>query len=128
VNGTLRVSGIERVEDLRTVNGNIEVYEGGGSVHAHTRTAMCTWNCCTFKTRWRNCGNHQRLAVAGGPCRHACRPRNAVPERKLFSELPVTFESTLKRARCTADWGGRRADPLHTVNGGIRLVALRSTV
>src|SRR6266851_1833685 len=36
VNGTLRVSGIERVEDLRTVNGNIEVFEGGGSVHART--------------------------------------------------------------------------------------------
>src|SRR5215470_5196851 len=26
VNGTLRVSGIEAVEDLRTVNGNIDVY------------------------------------------------------------------------------------------------------
>ena len=36
VNGTLRISGVEAVEDLRTVNGNIEVYEGGGSVHAHT--------------------------------------------------------------------------------------------
>src|SRR5216684_1608837 len=29
VNGTLRVSGVDEIRDLQTVNGNIEIYEGG---------------------------------------------------------------------------------------------------
>src|ERR1700693_6440756 len=36
VNVTLRIAGVDLIEDLHTVNGNIEVYEGGASVHAHT--------------------------------------------------------------------------------------------
>src|SRR6202030_2951119 len=36
VNGTVKIAGVESVEELRSVNGNIEVYEGGGNVHAHT--------------------------------------------------------------------------------------------
>src|SRR5882762_2166025 len=33
---TVRSSSTRSIPDTRTVNGNIEVYEGGGSVHAHT--------------------------------------------------------------------------------------------
>src|SRR5258708_21532426 len=36
VNGTLRVAGVDTVEDLHTVNGNIEVFEAGGGGHAPT--------------------------------------------------------------------------------------------
>jgi hypothetical protein len=47
----------------------------------------------------------------------------------FFSELPVTFESTLKPREMHGKLGrGGAPIRLHTVNGGIRLVALRSTV
>ena len=36
VNGTLRIAGVDDVEELRTVNGNIEVYGADSTVHAHT--------------------------------------------------------------------------------------------
>src|SRR5499427_9855852 len=36
INGTVVVAGVTTVDELRTVNGNIEVYDGGGGVHAHT--------------------------------------------------------------------------------------------
>src|SRR5947209_11350766 len=36
VNGGLRIAGVQAVRDLHTVNGNIDLYEGGGSVTART--------------------------------------------------------------------------------------------
>src|SRR5260370_41026403 len=35
VNGTLRIAGVDIVEDLHTVNSSIDVFEAGGNVHAH---------------------------------------------------------------------------------------------
>src|ERR1700676_2547173 len=37
VNGTLRGAGLDVIEDVPNVNGNMEVYEGGAPVHAHTK-------------------------------------------------------------------------------------------
>ena len=133
VNGTLRIAGVETIDDLRTVNGNIEVYDGGGSVHARTTN-----------------GNvHLELH----PVRHPQDKSGAVAETtngsvllavpadtqadiealslngNFFSELPLSLEST-QRPRETHGKLGKGGAPirLHTVNGGIRVVALRSTV
>ena len=38
INGSLRITGVPEVEDLHTVNGNIEVFDGGGNVHSY---AVC---------------------------------------------------------------------------------------
>ena len=47
----------------------------------------------------------------------------------FFSELPVAFESTLKPRELHGKLGrGGVPIRLHTINGGIRLVALRSTI
>src|SRR5947209_4333880 len=130
VNGTLRVSGIEHVEDLHTVNGNIEVYEGGGSVHAHTTNGnvhlellhVQDKNGATAET------TNGSLLLAVPADTHADLETRCL-NGNFFSELPVSFESTLKPREMDGK-RGRRGSPirLHTGNGGIRLVALRSTV
>jgi putative adhesin len=130
VNGTLRVSGVETVEDLHTVNGNIEVFEAGGSVHARTTN-----------------GNvHLELAHLQGKNGATAETTNgslvlAVPSDiqadlearclngNFFSELPIAMEST-QRPREMHGKLGHGGAPIHlrTVNGGIRVVVLRSTV
>jgi hypothetical protein len=130
VNGTLRVAGVESVEDLHTVNGNIEVFEAGGSVHAHTTN-----------------GNvHLELAHAPDKTGATAETTNgslvlAVPtdmqadlearclNGNFSSELPLTMEST-QRPREMHGKLGHGGSPIHlrTVNGGIRVVILRSTV
>lgn len=130
VNGTLKIAGIEVVEDLHTVNGNIEVYEGGGSVHAHTTN-----------------GNlHLELSHLQDEKGMAAETTNgsvflAVPQdtqanleaRSLngnfYSELPLSLESSLRPREMRGKFGkGGAPIRLNTVNGGIRVVILRSTV
>ncbi|HUE54436.1 MAG TPA: DUF4097 family beta strand repeat-containing protein [Candidatus Udaeobacter sp.] len=130
INGTLRISGIESVENLQTVNGNIEVYESGGNIHAHTTN-----------------GNvHLELAHVGDKHGAVAETTNgslvlAVPSDtqadlearclngNFYSELPMKMESTQRPREIHGKLGnGGAAIHLRTVNGGIRLVALRSTV
>jgi DUF4097 and DUF4098 domain-containing protein YvlB len=130
VNGTLRISSLENVEDLHTVNGDIEVFEAGGNIHAHTTN-----------------GNvHLELAHAPDKSGATAETTNgslvlAVPadleadlearclNGKFYSELPITVESS-QRPREVHGKLGRGGAPIHlrTVNGGIRLIVLRSTV
>jgi Putative adhesin len=130
VNGTLRIAGVETVEDLHTVNGNIEVFEAGGSVHAHTTN-----------------GNvHLELAHLGDKNGATAETTNgsvvlALPSSaqadlearclngNFYSELPIAMESS-QRPREMHGKLGHGGVPIHlrTVNGGIRVVLLRSTV
>jgi Toastrack DUF4097 len=130
VNGTLRIAGVSEVGDLRTVNGDIEVFEAGGDVHAHTTN-----------------GNvHLELPYLPGASGASAETTNgsvllAVPadvhadlevlclNGNFLSELPMQVEESL-RPRETRGKLGRGGMPirLRTINGGIRVVALRSTV
>jgi DUF4097 and DUF4098 domain-containing protein YvlB len=130
VNGTLRVSGIERVEELRTVNGSIEVYEGGGSVHAHTTNGNVHLELSHVEDKngaiAETTNGSVLLAVPADT--HADLETRCL-NGNFFSELPVTFESTIKPREMHGKLGrGGAPIRLHTVNGGIRLVALQSTV
>src|SRR6266446_3749869 len=130
VNGTLRVSGIEAVEDLRTVNGNIEVYEGGGSVHAHTTNGNVHLELLHVQDKngavAETTNGSVLLAV---PADTQADLETRCLNGNFSSELPVAFESTLKPREMHGRLGrGGAPIRLHTVNGGIRLVALRSTV
>ena len=130
VNGTLRVSGIERVEDLRTVNGNIEVFEGGGSVHAHTTNGNVHLELLNIQEASGAIAEttNGSLLLAVPADTHADLETRCL-NGNFFSELPVSFESTLKPREMHGKLGsGGALIKLHTVNGGIRLVALRSTV
>lgn len=130
VNGTLRVSGIEAVEELRTVNGNIEVYDGGGSVHARTTNGNVHLELLHVQDKngavAETTNGWVLLAVPADT--HADLEARCL-NGNFFSELPVTFEST-QRPRELHGKIGRGGVPLRlrTVNGGIRVVALRSTV
>ena len=131
VNGTLRVSGIERVEDLRTVNGNIEVFEAGGSVHARTTNGNVHLELLHVQDDKdgaiaETTNGSVLLAVPADT--HADLEARCL-NGNFSSELPVAFESTLKPREMHGRLGrGGAPIRLHTVNGGIRLVALRSTV
>jgi DUF4097 and DUF4098 domain-containing protein YvlB len=142
VNGTLRIAGVDAIEDLRTVNGNIEVYEGGGAVHAHTTNG----NVRLELARLPMTGTSSAALARSDKGEATAETTNgslllAVPadtqaelearcmNGNFSSELPLTLESSL-RPREIHGKIGRGGAPihLHTVNGGIRVVVLRSTV
>ena len=130
VNGTLRVSGVERVQDLRTVNGNIEVYDGGGSVHARTTNGSVHLELLHIQDKngaiAETTNGSVLLAV---PADTQADLEARCLNGNFFSELPVMFESTLRPREMHGKLGsGGVPIRLHTVNGAIRLVALRSTV
>jgi DUF4097 and DUF4098 domain-containing protein YvlB len=130
VNGTLRVSGVEKVEDLRTVNGNIDVYEAGGSVHAHTTNGNVHLELSHVQDKngaiAETTNGSVLLAV---PADTQADLETRCLNGNFSSELPVTFESALKPREMHGRLGhGGAPIRLHTVNGGIRLVSLRSTV
>jgi Toastrack DUF4097 len=130
VNGALRISGVYEVEDLHTVNGDIEVYEAGGDVHAHTTNGNVHLELANFRgpdgASAETTNGSVLLAVP--PDTHAdlvaiCLNGN------FRSELPLQEEESLK-PRETHGKLGKGGVPirLRTINGGIRVVALRSTV
>jgi len=130
VNGTLRIAGVEDVGDLRSVNGNIEIYEGGGAVHAHTTNGnlhlelshICPQNGATAETT-----NGSVLIALPSDTQANLEARSM--NGNFISELPLSVESS-QRPREVNGKLGRGGPPirLHTVNGGIRVVALRSTI
>lgn len=130
VNGSLRVSGVDEIRDLHTVNGNIEVYEGGGNVHARTTNGNVRLELAHLRelgdTRAETTNGSVLLAVPAGT--------QADLEAQCLngdfrSELPLVLQGTLRRREVHGRLGnGGPPIHLHTVNGGIRVVALRSSV
>jgi DUF4097 and DUF4098 domain-containing protein YvlB len=121
---------VEAVEDLRTVNGNIEVYEGGGAVRAHTTNGNVHLELLHPQdkngTVAETTNGSVLLAVPAGT-------QADLEARCLYgsfySELPLALQST-QRPRETHGRLGKGGVPihLHTINGGIRVIVLRSTV
>lgn len=130
VNGTLRVAGVDSVEDLHTVNGNIEVYEGGGSVHAHTTNGNVHLELLRLvdaKGMSAETTNGSLLLAlpSGTQANLEARSMNG----SFYSELPVSFESALRQRETRGKLGkGGAPIRLNTINGGIRIEILRSTV
>ena len=130
VNGTLRVSGVATVEDLHTVNGNIEVFEAGGSVHAHTTNGnvhlelahVQDKNGVTAET------TNGSLVLAVPSSTQADLEARCL-NGNFFSEVPIAMESS-QRPREMHGKLGHGGAPIHlrTVNGGIRVIVLRSTI
>ncbi len=130
VNGTLRVSGVATVEDLHTVNGNIEVFEAGGSIHAHTTNGnvhlelahVQDKNGVTAET------TNGSLVLAVPSSTQADLEARCL-NGNFFSEVPIAMESS-QRPREMHGKLGHGGAPIHlrTVNGGIRVIVLRSTI
>jgi len=130
VNGTLRVMSSDSIGDLHTVNGNIEVYEGSGNVHAHTTNGNVYLElkhpADTRGASAETTNGSVLLAIPSDlPADLDARCMNG----SFSSELPMVMKGAdqprVVRGRLGA---GGAAIHLGTVNGAIRIVALRSTV
>lgn len=130
VNGTLRVSGVDAVEDLRTVNGNIEVYEGGNAVHAHTTNGNVHLELLHTQDKAGALAETTNGSVLLAVPQDMQADLDARCLNGSFtSELPLALESS-QHPRETHGKLGKGGTPirLRTINGGIQVVVLRSTV
>src|SRR6266704_560469 len=115
-----------------TVNGNIEVFEAGGSVHAHTTNGNVHLELTHLREKDKNGATAETTngsLVLAVPSDMQADVESRCLHGNFFSELPITMEST-QRPREMHGKLGRGGAPIHlrTVNGGIRLIVLRSTV
>src|SRR5438445_9476579 len=130
VNGTLRIAGVDSVEDLHTVNGNIEVFEAGGSIHAHTINGNVRLEVARLADKTGATGETTNGSlVLAVPSDMQADVEARCLNGNFSSELPITMDSN-QRPRELHGNLGRGGAPIHlrTVNGGIRVVVLRSTV
>ena len=133
VNGTLRVAGVDSIQDLHNVNGNIEVYEGGGNVHARTTNGNLHLELAHFA---RGGGKNETTADTTNGSVLIAVPADAQADLEarclngsFSSELPVAQESSVHPREVHGRIGkGGMPLRLRTVNGAIRIVVLRSTV
>jgi len=130
VNGTLRISGVDHVEELRTVNGNIEVYEGGGAVRAHVTNGNVHLELTHLREKdetFAETTNGSVLLAVPADTQADLEARCL--NGSFSSELPVALESTLRPREMHGKLGhGGAPIRLRTVNGGIQIAVLRSTV
>jgi Putative adhesin len=130
VNGTLKIAGVDSVEELRTVNGNIEVYEGGGSLHAHTTNGNVHVELAHFaddKGMAAETTNGSLLLAVPQDTQANLEARSL--NGNFYSELPFSQETASRPREMRGKFGkGGAPIRLNTVNGGIRIVILRSTV
>jgi hypothetical protein len=130
INGTLRISGVDTLRDLHTVNGNIEVYDGGGTVHARTTNGDVYLELARFqstdKANAETTNGSVQLAV---PSDMHARLEALSLNGEFRTELPMVLESSLAPREVRGKLGnGGGLIRLRTVNGGIRVVTLRSSV
>ena len=130
VNGTLRIAGVESVEDLHTVNGNIEVFDAGGSIHAHTTNGNVHLEMARLPDKaGASAETTNGSLVLAVPSDMQADLEARCLNGNFSSEIPMTMESN-QRPREMHGKLGRGGAPIHlrAVNGGIRVVILRSTV
>jgi DUF4097 and DUF4098 domain-containing protein YvlB len=130
VNGALRVAGVSEVDELRTVNGNIEVFEAESNVHAHTTNGNVHLELSHIH------GVADTVAETTNGSVILALPTNTQADLEarclngnFQSELPFAEQSSEKPREIHGKLGrGGSPIKLHTINGAIRVVALRTTV
>ena len=130
INGTLRVVSSESIGDLHTVNGNIEVYEGGGNVRAHTTNGNVYLELKRpGDSRGASAETTNGSVLLAVPADLPADLEARCMNGNFSSELPVEMRGA-DRPRILHGRLGHGGAPIHlsTVNGAIRVVALRSTV
>jgi DUF4097 and DUF4098 domain-containing protein YvlB len=130
VNGSLRVADLDSVGELHTVNGNIEVFEGSGDVHAHTTNGNVYLELkrpADAKGALAETTNGSVLLAI--PADLAANLEAHCMNGSFTSELPVVMRGAVQ-PRVLHGKLGRGGTPIRlgTVNGVIRVVALRATV
>ena len=130
VNGTLRVKDLDSLGDLHTVNGNIEVYESSGELHARTTNGNVYVELkhpsTAHGTMAETTNGSVLLAIpADSQADLEARCMNG----SFTTDLPFVMEGAIQ-PRVLHGRLGKGGSPikLGTVNGAIRVVALRSTI
>jgi len=130
VNGSLSITDMEKVGDLHTVNGNIQVFEGSGNVHAHTTNGNVYLELkrpadAKGATAETTNGSVMLAIPTDLPANLEARCMNG----SFSSEVPVVMEGATQ-PRVLHGKIGNGGSPIHlgTVNGTIKIVALRSTI
>jgi len=130
VNGTLRVKDLDSLGDLHTVNGNIEVYESSGDLHAHTTNGN------VYVELKHPSVSHGTLAETTNGSVLLAIPADSQADLEarcmngsFSTDLPFVMEGAIQ-PRVLHGRLGKGGSPIRlgTVNGAIRVVALRSTI
>jgi DUF4097 and DUF4098 domain-containing protein YvlB len=132
VNGTLRVKDLDSLGDLRTVNGNIEVFESSGNLHAHTTNGNVY---VELKHPAAAHGTGTQAETTNGsvllaiPADSQADLEARCMNGSFSTELPFVMEGAIQ-PRVLHGRLGKGGAPIRlgTVNGAIRVVALRSTI
>jgi len=130
INGALRVISSESIGELHTVNGNIEVYDSSGNIHAHTTNGNVYVElkhpADSRGAFVETINGSVLLAIpADLPADLEARCMNG----NFSSELPMVIKGA-DRPRTVRGRLGSGGTPIYlgTVNGTVRIVALRSTI
>jgi hypothetical protein len=130
VNGTLRVAGVDEVQELHSVNGNIEVYGADSTVHARTTNGNVRLELSHIRGvsgTFAETTNGSLVLAIPSDTQADLEARSL--NGNFLSELPLQMQSSEKPREMHGRLGqGGAPIKLHTVNGGIRVVALRTTV
>jgi hypothetical protein len=130
VNGSLRIVSADNIEELHTVNGNIEVFEGGGALHARTTNGNVQMEVAHVREKEGvTAETTNGSVVLAVPSDTQADLETRCMNGNFSSELPIRMEST-QRPREMHGKIGHGGAPIHlrTINGGIRVAVLRSTV
>lgn len=130
VNGTLRVKDLDSLGDLHTVNGNIEIYESSGDLHARTTNGN------VYVELKHPSVAHGTLAETTNGSVLLAIPADSQADLEarcmngsFSTDLPFVMEGAIQ-PRVLHGRLGKGGSPIRlgTVNGAIRVVALRSTI
>jgi hypothetical protein len=130
VNGGLQIRGIPNARELRSVNGNVEIFGSSGQIKAHTTNGNIHVELRRFD------GSHSLSAETVNGSVLVALPPDAGGVLDILtmngdfrSELPVTLEGSFS-PRGFHGILGRGGSPVRvrSVNGGIRVVAIRPSV
>ena len=130
VNGTLRVKDLDSVGDLHTVNGNIEVYESSGDLHARTTNGNVYVELkhpsVAHGTMAETTNGSVLLAI---PADSQADLEAKCMNGSFSTDLPFVMEGAIQPRVLHGRLGkGGSSIRLGTINGAIRIVALRSTI
>jgi DUF4097 and DUF4098 domain-containing protein YvlB len=130
VNGGLRISGVPNARELRSVNGNVEILDSSGQIKAHTTNGNIR-----VELRHFNDSHSLSAETVNGSVLVALPPDAGgaldvlTMNGDFRSELPVTLQGSFS-PRGFYGTLGRGGSPVRvrSVNGGIRVVAMRPSV
>jgi DUF4097 and DUF4098 domain-containing protein YvlB len=130
VNGTLRVKDLDSVGDLHTVNGNIEVYESSGNMHARTTNGNVYVELkSAADSRGTQAETTNGSVLLAIPADSQADLEARCMNGSFSTELPFVMEGAIQPRVLHGRLGkGGSSIRLGTVNGAIRVVALRSTI